>query len=254
MNGTIRYTIRPYDTIWMLAQVFNTTVDSIVELNPGIDPKNLQVGQVISIRPGYTSAPSEFDNDDPVDDNEPAAEPDDVTRMFMDLTNYFRLLWEQHTTWTSKAITAILNDLPATDAIVQRLLRNPEDFANAMAPFYGEEAADNFAGLLTQHINLAADMVRAAGTGDSTAYRNARQDWYQNADQMASLLASINSNWSEDDWNAMLDEHLRLLEAYITDMVSGNYEDSVNLYDALELQALEMADMMAEGINKEFFD
>ena len=34
MNGTIRYTIRPYDTLYMLAQVFNTTVESLMELNP----------------------------------------------------------------------------------------------------------------------------------------------------------------------------------------------------------------------------
>ena len=58
MNGTIQYTIRPYDTIWMLAQVFNTTVDSIMDLNPGIDPRNLMIGQVITIRPGSQNYPS----------------------------------------------------------------------------------------------------------------------------------------------------------------------------------------------------
>ena len=57
MNGIIQYTIRPYDTIWMLAQIFNTTVDSIMDLNPGIDPKNLQIGQVISIMPGFQYYP-----------------------------------------------------------------------------------------------------------------------------------------------------------------------------------------------------
>ena len=57
MNGTIRYTVRPYDTLWMLAQVFNTTVDSIIELNPGVDPNNLQVGRIITIRPGFQYYP-----------------------------------------------------------------------------------------------------------------------------------------------------------------------------------------------------
>ena len=61
MDGTIRYTVRPYDTIWMLAQVFNTTVDSIMELNPGMNPRNLQIGQVITIRPGYQYYPSNID-------------------------------------------------------------------------------------------------------------------------------------------------------------------------------------------------
>ncbi|HHX12418.1 MAG TPA: LysM peptidoglycan-binding domain-containing protein, partial [Clostridiales bacterium] len=61
MRVVMQYTIRPYDTIWMLAQVFNTTVESIMDLNPGINPTNLQIGQVISIAPGYRYYPTRND-------------------------------------------------------------------------------------------------------------------------------------------------------------------------------------------------
>jgi hypothetical protein len=45
----IQYTIQPCDTLWDLAQRYNTTVEDIMAMNPGIDPYNLQVGQVILI-------------------------------------------------------------------------------------------------------------------------------------------------------------------------------------------------------------
>ncbi len=60
-QGSFAYTIRPGDTLFLLAQRFNTTVAAIQRLNPGIDPNNLQIGQVICI-PGAppTSCPNGF--------------------------------------------------------------------------------------------------------------------------------------------------------------------------------------------------
>ena len=52
-GGTV-YTIRSGDTLSSLASRFNTTVDAIIRVNPGIVPTNLQVGQQVCI-PGSGS-------------------------------------------------------------------------------------------------------------------------------------------------------------------------------------------------------
>ena len=243
-GGTLQYTIRPHDTIWMLAQVFNTTPDSIMELNPGINPSNLQVGQVITIAPGFQSFPLTLFDD--------FMEGEMLGGQLMDLVSYFRMLWEQHITWTSNVMDSIIFDLPIVDLATQRLLRNAQDFANALMPFYGEEAAMDFADLFTEHITIAAELVQAAKAGDNDAFTDADTRWHQNADQIAALLGSLNPNWSEEDWNAMMDEHLNLLSTRVNNMVSQNYEEAINIFDDIELQALEMADMMAEGIFMQF--
>jgi len=54
-EGTL-YTIRAGDTLFSLAQRYNTTVDAIIRANPGIDPNNLRIGQVICI-PSSTPGP-----------------------------------------------------------------------------------------------------------------------------------------------------------------------------------------------------
>lgn len=51
-SGSFAYTIRAGDTLYMLAIRYNTTVEAIIRLNPGIDPNNLQIGQVICIPMG----------------------------------------------------------------------------------------------------------------------------------------------------------------------------------------------------------
>jgi len=244
MNGTLRYTIKPYDTIWMLAQVFNTTVDDIMDLNPGIDPRNLFVGQVITIRPGLQSSPSYSEEMEDVGDIA-NIDPEE-------LVNYFRLLWEQHVEWTRMAVMGIVHNLPESDLITQRLLRNPMDFARALTTFYGEEAAQAFAQLFTAHLTIATELVQAVIAGNNEAAADADQRWHENADQIAELLGSLNPYWSVDDWSAMLYEHLELLSSNVADMVAGNYQESINGYDEMEMQALEMADMMAEGIAMQF--
>ena len=47
--GSFSYTIQRGDTLFVLAQRFNTTVSAILALNPGLDPNALQVGRIICI-------------------------------------------------------------------------------------------------------------------------------------------------------------------------------------------------------------
>ncbi len=55
--GTFAYTIKPGDTIYKLAITYNTTVEAIIAANPGINPDNLQIGQVICIPMGTPPPP-----------------------------------------------------------------------------------------------------------------------------------------------------------------------------------------------------
>lgn len=48
-QGTMSYTIKSGDTLYLLANRYNTTVEAITRANPGINPYNLQIGQVICI-------------------------------------------------------------------------------------------------------------------------------------------------------------------------------------------------------------
>ena len=47
--GTIGHAVRPGDTLWLIARRHNTTVRSIMLANPGINPNNLRVGQIICV-------------------------------------------------------------------------------------------------------------------------------------------------------------------------------------------------------------
>ncbi len=204
--------------------------------------------------PGRTPAPvgMTFDNFGGMDDMGDMNNMEGIDQDLQDLRDLFRLLWEQHVNWTRTAVMAIVHDLPETQLILNRLLRNPKDFANALLPFYGQEAANEFEQLLTSHLTIAAEIVKAAKAGDQRTVTEANKRWHDNADQIAVLLGSINPYWNTDDWSAMMNEHLNLLFDNAAQMVAGQFEDSINGFDDIEAQALEMGDVMAEGILMQF--
>lgn len=49
----IYVTIRPGDTLFSTAKRYNTSIDKLMELNPGISPQNFKSGEVIRVRPNY---------------------------------------------------------------------------------------------------------------------------------------------------------------------------------------------------------
>lgn len=169
----------------------------------------------------------------------------------LDVINTFRKLWEQHSVWTRSFIISAAHDLPDLQLVTERLLRNPTDFAYYLEPFYGGYAK-NFERLLRNHLTIAAELVNAAKKGDTNAVNEARRRWYINGDRIAQLLASINPYWDYEEWHEMLNTHLKLVEQEATLRLQGNYAQDIALYDAIEEQALEMADMMSRGIIAQF--
>ncbi len=59
-TGVTEYVVRPGDTLWLLAQRFDTTVDAIKKLN-GLTGDDLQIGQVLRIPTAESSDGSHFE-------------------------------------------------------------------------------------------------------------------------------------------------------------------------------------------------
>ncbi|NLX88402.1 MAG: acetylglutamate kinase [Syntrophomonadaceae bacterium] len=165
--------------------------------------------------------------------------------------NTLRKLWEQHDVWTRSTIVSITFDLPDRQVVIARLLRNPKDFGRVFEKFYGPRIATAFTNLLTEHLVLAAQIVEAAKAGNNSRVALLQRKWLQNANQIAELLSDIN-NQSEREWRNMMQEHLRLVYNEAVNYLTGNYAAGVAVYDEIEKQTLEMADMMARGIFKQF--
>lgn len=166
--------------------------------------------------------------------------------------NYVRLLWEQHSNWSGMALTSIIFKLPNEEEVVERLLRNPEDFDHLLCNFYGEDKAREFAELLTEHLILAADLMKALMADDKKKAKGIQKKWYRNGDEIVTYLSEINPYWSREEWKEMFFEHLELIGEIGLSLINKEYELAVMAQDQLEYGALEMANLMIAGIMEQF--
>jgi len=164
-----------------------------------------------------------------------------------------RKLWEDHVTWTRVYIIAALADLPEAETAAGRLLQNQTDIGNAIKPFYGEAAGDQLTALLREHILIAAELLTAARTGDTAAFEDANQRWYDNANEIAAFLSSANpDNWPLADMQTMMKDHLDLTLQEAVARLNGDWAADVAAYDRVRDEILHMADMLAGGIINQF--
>jgi hypothetical protein len=169
-----------------------------------------------------------------------------------DFKSDMRKLWEDHILWTRNVIFNIIDELPGTTEAVNRLLQNQVDIGNAIKPYYGNSAGNQLTALLHDHITIAAAILTALDDGNTDAYNTANAQWVANADAIATLLSSVNPNWPLEEMKAMMREHLNLTGAEAVARKTANYAADVTAFDNVHTQILEMADMLTEGIVKQF--
>jgi len=157
-----------------------------------------------------------------------------------------RLLWLQHVYWTRMLIVSIVGHMPDEPEVTARLLRNPKDIAGVFAHFYGPEAAAKIEALLTEHLQIAAELVTAARDGLPAAAL--RDQWYENADEMARAFAAVNPCYDEEKLRAMLRRHLDLTTQEAQAQLRGEYAASIEIFGEVEKEALRMADDFSCGI------
>ena len=163
-----------------------------------------------------------------------------------------RQLWEDHITWTRIYIISAAG-LPDADQAAQRLLRNQSDIGDAIKPFYGDAAGAILTALLRRHILTAAKLIGAAKSGDTAAVTAASTQWYANADSIATFLSSANPrHWPAGTMRSAMRMHLDLTLKEAVARLHGDWAADIAAYDEVHRHILQMADVLSDGIVKQF--
>ena len=112
--------------------------------------------------------------------------------------------------------------------------------------------APNWLALLRDHILIAADVVKAAKAGDKPQLEAAQKKWSANGKDIAAFLAAANPNWPKADLEAMLQKHLDLTTGEVVGRLTKDWAADIKSYDEGHAHMLMFADMLTDGIVKQF--
>lgn len=173
---------------------------------------------------------------------------------FLNLNNELRRLWEEHIVWTKLTIMALANNDPDTEAITNRLLKNADDFGHLFESFYDKNTSKQFSNLIRDHLTIVADLVLAAKKEDVNSVKMIDDKWHKNADDISKFMHSINPYFNESEIRNMFYNHLTLTKNEAVAILSNKYDETIKIFDEIEIQALMMSDMFLEGFTKQFKD
>ncbi|WP_209446906.1 glycosyltransferase [Paenibacillus jamilae] len=161
-------------------------------------------------------------------------------------------VWIDHTIWTrSYIVSAISNRLDQKD-VLDRLLRNQQDIGNVIKPYYGDAAGNKLADLLREHILIAGKIVAAVKAGNQADMKKLDADWHTNADDIAKFLSEANPNWQFKTLQDMLYTHLQLITEIVLNCLKGDWKADIAATDKNEIHMIHLADILTEGIVKQF--
>lgn len=282
-QNRISYRVQEGDSLYKLAKQFHTTVTELILLNSGVNPYNLQTGMRLTICPGEgyvdenESKPSEGNTNKPTKTpvggiviipgttTQPGGttrpgtttQPGTATRpgtttqpgnnMGVDLRQRMRMAWLNHITFVKFYLISFFENLSGQNAWKDAVYKNAEEILAIFAQYYPASAMQRFRKLFMEHLRLT-DEVAAGLKADPAFSGAAMENWYINAEEIASFLSRQTPAYNETELRKMFYDHLDMERQQMEAYLDGDYETDIEIYLRSQQNMIELADFLTSGL------
>ena len=270
-QNRISYRVQEGDSLYKLAKQFHTTVTELILLNSGVNPYNLQTGMRLTICPGEgyvdedESKPSEGNTNKPTKTpvggiviipgttTQPgtATRPGTTTQpgnnMGVDLRQRMRMAWLNHITLVKFYLISFFENLSGQNAWKDAVYKNAEEILAIFAQYYPASAMQRFRKLFMEHLRLT-DEVAAGLKADPAFSGAAMENWYINAEEIASFLSRQTPAYNETELRKMFYDHLDMERQQMEAYLDGDYVTDIEIYLRSQQNMIELADFLTSGL------
>lgn len=167
---------------------------------------------------------------------------------FMNLINLYRAIWSELAIWTRTYILGVMSNYGNVTVVGERLYTVPVQIQNQLKTIFGEEAAQKFQTLLSQHVVLIMTLANAIKNGDTATQNTTMTQLYQNADEMAAFLTGMNPFWNNAQWTNLLYYYISLTINDLVALASSDFAQDIQISDRITYHVLLIGEYMANGI------
>lgn len=182
----------------------------------------------------------------------PALNPTNYITGQMNFIFRARMLWRDLATWLRSYKVSLYGGVGNTNELGQRLFKIPLEYGNILRVFFGDQATEQYINLLTQYIAILQSLFIAQIYKDVNAINNLTQQAYQNVNNTAALLASINPYWTQSEWVTLLDSFTNMQIDEATTFLVKDYTRNNDIFDRILSLTNIIGDYYSEGLTNYF--
>ena len=160
-----------------------------------------------------------------------------------------RMFWFDMINWVRAFMLSRFREVGNEDEVYARLQQVVTDFINNLIQFFGETPEINELQLeLNAYIGLIDSLITAQKAGNSEEVARITRLLYQNADNIAALISSINPYWDQNEWRTRLYNNLRSTLDESTMFLTEDYARNLDIFSTLMDHAESSSDYFAQGL------
>lgn len=160
-----------------------------------------------------------------------------------------RTMWFNLVIWIRNFMLSKYLRFGNVDQVYARLSRIPAEFINALRDFFGDNPILNdYQMQLNELVDLIDSFTSAQMEGNTEELQRITQLLYQNANDRANSLASLNPYWNQSEIRSLLNNNITGTLQQSTTFLTGNYAANTDIYSTLLLQAEDISELIAQGL------
>lgn len=171
-----------------------------------------------------------------------------ITRDQVNAIYSLRMFWYELATWTRYYFISRYIGIGNEDIILARLNKVVDEYITMLREIFSNQITEKYKDLIYTHIKLIIDLINAQIENNVFAADEATRLLYQNAEQNASFLASINPFWDEEVWRNRLYSYTRSTIDEATAFLAGEYDRNINIFARILTHAENTGDEFALGL------
>lgn len=196
-------------------------------------------------QPGSTTRPG--NTTQPGSTTRPGTTMQPGNSMGVDLRQRMRMAWLNHITLVKFYLISFFENLSSQNAWKDAVYKNAEEILAIFAQYYPASAMQRFRKLFMEHLRLT-DEVAAGLKADPAFSGAAMENWYINAEEIASFLSRQTPAYNETELRKMFYDHLDMERQQMEAYLDGDYETDIEIYLRSQQNMIELADFLTSGL------
>jgi len=171
-----------------------------------------------------------------------------ITRNQVDAIYSLRMFWFELATWTRYYLISRYKGIGNEDIILARLNKVVDEYGTMLRRIFGDQITEEYLNLIYTHIKLIISLITAQIERNADIAAEATRLLYQNAEQSASFLASINPFWDKTILRDRLYSYIQSTIEESTTFLTGEYDKNIDIFARILTYAENTGNEFAMGL------